>query len=127
MTRVRSPGVRVLVADDNVDAGDALGTLLEIDGYEVLLARDGAQAVEMALESRPAIVILDIGMPVMDGLEAARRLRATAEGRTMCLIALTGWDREKDRELTRAAGFDAHVVKPLSIESLREVLENLPA
>ena len=119
--------MRILIADDNVDAAEALGTLLETDGYEVLLAHDGAQALDMALTARPAIVILDIGMPVMDGLEAARRLRATPEGRSMFLVALTGWDREKDRELTRAAGFDAHVVKPLSIESLREVLENLPA
>jgi len=119
--------VRILIADDNVDAAEALGTLLETDGHEVLLAHDGAQAVDMALTARPAIVILDIGMPVMDGLEAARRLRATPEGRSMILVALTGWDREKDRELTRAAGFDAHVVKPLNIESLREMLENLPA
>ena len=120
MACMSASNVRVLIADDNIDAGESLGTLLGIEGYEVLLAHDGEQALDMALQARPE-------MPVMDGLETARRLRSTPEGRAMFLIALTGWDREKDRELTRAAGFDAHVVKPLSIEALREVLENLAA
>ena len=125
---MRSPSdLRILIADDNADAGDALASLLETEGYEVLVARDGREALEKARQAKPAVVILDIAMPEMDGCEVARRLRATPEGRDMFLIALTGWDRDKDRELTRAAGFHAHVVKPLSIESLREVLVNMPA
>ena len=125
---MRSPSdLRILIADDNADAGDALASLLETEGYEVLVARDGREALEKARQAKPAVVILDIAMPEMDGCEVARRLRATPECSGMFLIALTGWDRDKDRELTRAAGFHAHVVKPLSIESLHEVLVNMPA
>lgn len=104
---------RVLIADDNQDGADSLAMVVTSMGYEVRVAYSGASAVEAARQFEPHIVILDLGMPGMDGLEAARRIRALPAGRSAVLVALTGWGQERDRRLTSEAGFDAHLVKPV--------------
>ncbi len=109
---------RFLVVDDNVDATLSQATLLRILGHEVETAFGGAEALDKARAFRPDIVLLDLGMPRMDGFEVARRLRATAEGRGMLLVAQTGWGQEEHRKRTREAGFDAHLAKPVDIEAL---------
>jgi CheY-like chemotaxis protein len=115
----------VLVADDNVDAATSLALLLQIEGHEVAVVYDGAEAVDQVPHFRPDLVILDIGMPKMDGLEAARRIRATSEGKNLVLVAVTGWGQPADRERTRAAGFDAHLVKPVEGGALQALLDRL--
>lgn len=113
---------RILVVDDNVDAADSLALLIRLFGHDVQLAHDGLEAVDKARAFHPDVVFLDLGMPRMDGIEAARRLRASPLGEHMQLIALTGWGQPADRERTRAAGFDAHLVKPVDTNTLAQVL-----
>jgi signal transduction histidine kinase len=114
---------RILVADDNVDSLESLAVLLRCDGHEVYTAYDGEQALEKAATHRPEIALLDIGMPKLDGVQVGRRIRAEAWGRAMTLIALTGWGQDSDRSRTKAAGFDAHLVKPLDISALARYLQ----
>ena len=114
-------GVRVLVADDNRDAADTLARLLEFQGHEVRVAYDGASAVELAREYRPRVAILDIGMPLVNGYEAARHLRATLGG-AITLVAATGWGQESDRRRAAEAGFDHHLTKPVDPHALDEIL-----
>ncbi len=102
---------RVLVADDNIDAGESLAMLLRLDGHEVELASNGAQAVELFERMKPEIAILDIGMPGLNGYEVARRIRAKAQDVT--LIAVTGWGQEADKARAAASGFDHHFTKPV--------------
>jgi len=104
---------RVLVADDLRDSADALATLLESKGHEVRIAYDGEEAVAAARDFHPEVVVLDIGMPVLNGYEAARQIRESCDGAPPILIALTGWGHEADRRLTKEAGFDHHLVKPV--------------
>jgi PAS domain S-box-containing protein len=113
--------LRILVADDNADAAESLAMLLQADGHEVTTASNGLEAVEHALAESPAVAFLDLGMPVMDGLEAARRIRARRRERIV-LVALTGWGQPLDREHTREVGFDLHLVKPVSMQSLDQAL-----
>jgi signal transduction histidine kinase/ActR/RegA family two-component response regulator len=105
-------GRTVVVADDNVDAADSLGMLLRFDGHDVTIVHDGEAAVAAVQERRPDVVVLDLGMPGLDGLEAAKRIRAMPGGQDVKLIALTGWGQDSDRVRTREAGFDHHLVKP---------------
>jgi len=114
--------LRVLVADDNVDAAESLASLLELDGHEIRTVHDGAAAVEAAAQFRPALVFLDIGMPRLDGYEAARRMRRMPELDGAMLVALTGWGTEEDRARARAAGFDRHLLKPALPEAVQAVL-----
>ena len=113
---------RVLVVDDNADAAESLAMLLTFSGHETRQAHDGAEAVKTAEEFRPDVVLLDIGLPVMNGYEACRRLRQEPWGRSMLLVALTGWGQEEDREQSRDAGFDVHMVKPVDHEALLDVI-----
>jgi len=113
---------RVLVADDNADVLKSLTLLLEERGHFVYTARDGQQTLERAERCLPEVVLLDIGMPLLDGYEVARRIRAQPWGRAMRLVAITGWGQESDRGRSRAAGFDAHLVKPVDLGSLTEAL-----
>ncbi|HET7204558.1 MAG TPA: ATP-binding protein [Steroidobacteraceae bacterium] len=115
-------GCRVVVADDNVDAAESLGVLLRLEGHAVTVVHDGEAAVAAARDRRPDAVILDLGMPGVDGLEAARRIRALPECVATRLIALTGWGQDADRERTRAAGFDHHLVKPADPALVAELL-----
>ena len=116
---------RVLVVDDNVDAADSLGAVLQMLGAEVRVVHDGEAALASFSSYRPAVVFLDIGMPVMDGYEVARRMRRCKEARDAKIIALTGWGQERDRENSRAAGFDHHLIKPADLGSLRAVLNSV--
>jgi CheY-like chemotaxis protein len=121
--RQRPAPRRILVADDNADSLESLAVLLRCDGHEVYTACDGEQAVEQAATYRPEIALLDIGMPKLDGVQVGRKIRAEAWGRSMTLIALTGWGQDSDRNRTAAAGFDAHLVKPLDISELSVYLQ----
>jgi PAS domain S-box-containing protein len=113
---------RILVVDDNTDAASSLSVLLQHQGHQVETAHDGAEAVAKARNLRPQIVFLDLGMPRMGGLEAAKRLRSLAKGAPMLLVALTGWGQEQDQQRTREAGFDLHLLKPINRAELDKVL-----
>jgi PAS domain S-box-containing protein len=116
---------RVLVVDDNRDSADSLARLLTMHGHEVAAAYDGEEAVRRMLDFAPDLVILDIGMPKMNGYEACRRMRAQEHGHRAAILALTGWGQEEDRRRSREAGFDGHLVKPLEYEALRALLSSL--
>jgi signal transduction histidine kinase/ActR/RegA family two-component response regulator len=116
---------RVVVVDDNRDAADSLGQLLRLLGAEVRVAYDGPEALAVLAECRPTIVLLDLGMPGMDGYEVARRLRQQPHGRELTLIALSGWGQEQDQRRTREAGFDHHFVKPADLPRLQSLLVSL--
>jgi signal transduction histidine kinase len=118
---------RILVADDNSDALESLATLLELGGHEVFSAANGALALESAERHLPEVALLDIGMPKLDGYEVARRIRAQPWGRSITLVALTGWGQDSDRRRSGEAGFDSHLVKPLDLDKLTELLGRLPA
>lgn len=113
---------RVLVVDDNADAAEALGMLLGALGAEVQVVHDGPAALARAPDFRPDVVLLDLGMPGMNGLEVARRLRADPALRHVLLVALTGWGQSEDRRRTREAGFDHHLVKPADLDALQSLL-----
>ncbi|HKB06523.1 MAG TPA: GAF domain-containing protein [Gemmataceae bacterium] len=115
-------GRRVLVVDDNRDAADSLTVLLTMLGHDVRTAHDGLAAVAAAREFRPEVVLMDIGMPRLNGYEAARRIRAEPWGRGMILAAVTGWGQEADRRRSKEAGFDHHLVKPVEPAAVRQVL-----
>jgi len=119
----RAQPARVLVVDDNHDAADSLALLVESGGHEVRTAYDGPEALRLAPEFEPQWVLLDIGMPGMDGHEVARALRARPGGRQLKLVAVTGWGQAGDRRLTLASGFDAHLVKPVDPAALLQLLE----
>lgn len=114
--------LRLLIVDDEKDVADSTAMLLREDGHEVEIANDGTTAIEMALARPPAVVLLDIGMPGMNGYEVARRLRAERELDATWLVALTGWGQEQDRRRSEAAGFDQHLIKPVNSETLEALL-----
>lgn len=117
---------RVLVVDDNKDAAVALATLLRITGNEIAMAHDGLAAIAAAEQFQPDLVLLDIGLPKLSGYEVARRIREQPWGRSMVLVAATGWGQEEDRRKSREAGFDHHLVKPISHDRLGQILADLP-
>jgi two-component system CheB/CheR fusion protein len=110
----RSPAKRrILIVDDNVDAAVALASLLKKYGHDVLEVHDGTEAIKAFEGFRPEIVLLDIGMPGMNGLEVARRLRQRNRSPRVLIIAITGWGKTEDEAVSREAGFDLHLVKPV--------------
>jgi two-component system CheB/CheR fusion protein len=113
---------RVLVVDDNTDAADSLGMLLQFLGAEVMVVHDGQSALEAMKAFNPAVVLLDLGMPGMNGLEVARRMREDPACREATLVALTGWGQREDRRRTHEAGFDYHLVKPADVSTLQSIL-----
>jgi CheY-like chemotaxis protein len=115
---------RILVIEDNTDAREMLGIALRLAGHEVLEAATGADGIEIGRRHRPEIVLVDIGLPDIDGYEVARRLRQTADG-GFRLIALTGYGQARDRALSRAAGFDAHLLKPVDPSALETAIQQL--
>ncbi len=119
---VPAAGRRVLVVDDNADAADSLGQLLELLGHEVRTAYDGEAGVEAARAFRPDVVVMDIGMPKLNGYEAARRIRGQAWGAGIVLVAQTGWGQDDDRRKSTDAGFDFHLVKPVDPAALFALL-----
>lgn len=118
-------GRRVLVVDDNTDAAVTMGHLLESCGNQIRLAHDGQAAIEIAAAFEPELILMDIGLPRLNGYEACRRIRAQFQGRRPAIIALTGWGQEQDRAQSVDAGFDAHLVKPVKFDTLLELLARL--
>lgn len=113
-----TPACRVLVVDDNVDAATTTAALLELEGHAVAIAHSGAEAIAVAVKFDPDITFLDIGLPDLSGYEVAARMRALPELARMRLVALTGWGTDRDREISRGAGFDQHLTKPASFEAI---------
>ena len=113
---------RILVVDDNKDAADSLSMMLRITGMEVRTAYDGLEAVEVAAAFNPDVVLLDIGLPKLNGYEAARRIREQPWGKDMVLVAVTGWGQEEDRRRSQEAGFNGHMVKPVDPAALQQLL-----
>jgi CheY-like chemotaxis protein len=114
---LRVPSLRILVIEDHPDGRETLRLLLEILGHQVEVAADGLEGVEKALALRPDVALVDIGLPVLNGYQVARQLRATL-GRRPFLIAQTGYGRSEDRQRVLAAGFDVHLIKPVMPEEL---------
>ncbi len=119
------PKCRILVADDNVDSAMSLALMLQIMGNDVRTAHDGLQAVAVAETFRPEVILLDIGMPKMNGYEACRRIREQAWGENTMLIALTGWGQDEDRRRSEEAGFNHHMVKPVDPMALGQLLRGV--
>jgi CheY-like chemotaxis protein len=118
---------RVLVVDDNRDAAESLAVFLKLSGHDTYIAHDGLEAVDKAAQLSPDIILLDIGLPKINGFEAARRIREQAQGRKLILVALTGWGQDADRQKSREAGFNAHLVKPVDAGVLANLLVEFPA
>jgi signal transduction histidine kinase/ActR/RegA family two-component response regulator len=116
---------RVLVVDDNRDAAESLGLLLNLLGAEARVVNNGPAALEILSSYQPTVVLLDIGMPGMDGYEVARMIRNQPEGQNLMLIALTGWGQEEDRRRTSQAGFDHHLLKPADLTALKSLFVSL--
>ena len=117
---------RILVVEDNRDAADSQAELLELWGYQVAVAYDGLAGVGQAFTFRPAVVVMDIGLPLLDGYQAARLIRDQPALAGIRLIALTGYGREEDRQRAYDAGFDHHLTKPADLERLREMISPAP-
>jgi PAS domain S-box-containing protein len=123
----RAAGHRILIVDDNADGAESLAMLLQLGGYVTQTAHDGREAVEAAERMRPHAVLLDIGLPGLNGYEVCRRIRDKSWGAGVLLVAVTGWGQEADRQRSRDAGFDTHVVKPIDHDALMRLLATLPA
>jgi two-component system CheB/CheR fusion protein len=120
------PATRILLVEDNGDTRDMLQTILQLDGFQVETAEDGQRGLEAILAERPDVAVIDIGLPQLDGYEVARRVRQQFGKSQIRLIALTGYGQQKDRAAVYAAGFDEHLVKPVDIEKLKQVLSGRP-
>jgi PAS domain S-box-containing protein len=116
---------RILVVDDNRDSADSLTMMLKLRGHEVATAYEGLQAVELVGTFQPDVALLDLGMPGLNGYDAARRIRQQPESRDVVLVALTGWGQEEDKRRSQEAGFDAHLVKPVDLAALETLLDGL--
>jgi CheY-like chemotaxis protein len=117
---------RVLIVEDNTDAREVLRLALTLDGHQVHEAADGAEGVEAALRLAPDAALIDVGLPTLDGYAVARQIRAAERGTRMLLVALTGYGQAEDRRRALEAGFDVHLVKPVTPERLTEVLQRAP-
>lgn len=116
------PGQRILLVDDNADSSEPLSLLLQAKGHETRIAVEGEQALVIADEFRPGCVLLDLGLPGIDGYEVARRLRQRPYGMELVLVALTGWAGKEVRAKAAEAGFDYHLVKPVNLEELEHIV-----
>jgi PAS domain S-box-containing protein len=116
------PGQRVLVVDDNSDAATSLALLLEMENCEVRTAADGEEAIAQVQAFQPELIFMDLAMPRLDGVAATQRIRALPQSQRVRIVALTGWGQATDRQRTRAAGMDHHLIKPVSLDDLRSVL-----
>jgi CheY-like chemotaxis protein len=123
--RFRLPPHRILVVDDNEDSAETMARLLELSGNQVRCAGDGLAALEAIDGFDPEIVLLDIGLPKMNGYEVCRAIRRNRSIHQPIVVALTGWGQENDREESKAAGFDHHLVKPVAFEALVELMTKL--
>jgi CheY-like chemotaxis protein len=116
---------RILIVDDNRDAATSLAMLLKLTGHETHVAHDGHDALEMAATLLPEVVLLDIGLPKLNGYDVCRRIREQPSGKNIVLVALTGWGHEDDRQKSKDAGFNAHLVKPVDHAALAKLLAEL--
>jgi CheY-like chemotaxis protein len=116
---------RILIVDDNRDSADSLAMLLELTGNKTYMAHDGIAAIEAIEKHRPEFVLLDIGLPKLDGYEVCRRVREQPWGKNIVVIALTGWGQDDDRRRSEEAGFNGHLVKPVDYDKLLELLSTL--
>ncbi|HEY0878839.1 MAG TPA: PAS domain S-box protein [Zeimonas sp.] len=116
---------RILVVDDNADAAQAMATMLELLGHRVDVAFDGDQALRVAERARPEVILMDLGMPNMNGYVAARRIREADWGRDVLLVAVTGWGQQADRSASEQAGFDHHLVKPVELDAVQTLVAQL--
>jgi PAS domain S-box-containing protein len=119
-------GRRILIVDDSADGAESLAMLLQLEGHQTYKAHDGQEAIKAAERLRPDAVLLDIGLPILNGYEVCRRIRKESWGKHLTIVALTGWDQEEDRHRSREAGFDAHMVKPVDHDELLKLLASLP-
>ena len=119
--------LRILVADDNLDSAESLAMLLTLEGNETRTAHDGLQVLDVAAAFRPDVILLDIGMPKLNGYEVCCRIRQQAWGKSVVVIALTGWGQEEDRRRSTEAGVDAHLVKPVDYATLEKLLTGVTA
>jgi CheY-like chemotaxis protein len=117
--------LRVLVVDDNTDTVLTFAILLKASGHDVRTAHDGPSGVEAALAYRPDVALLDIGLPGLNGYEVAKRIRQEPTLQNAVLVALTGYGQETDREISRQAGFNHHMVKPANFDKLQQILANV--
>jgi len=122
---VRVPALRILVVDDNVDSAESFATLLAMKGHEVRSVHDGAQAVELAARYQPQLILLDIGLPTLNGYEAAKQIRQHQGGEKVVLVAVTGWGQEEDKRLAVEAGFDRHLTKPIDPSAIEDLLAGM--
>jgi CheY-like chemotaxis protein len=124
-TKAVARRLRILIVDDNVDSAESLATLLGMEGHETRTANDGLAAIEAAESLQPDVMLLDIGLPRLDGYDVCRRIRGLAWGKHVTIVAVTGWGHGDDREKSRAAGFDGHLVKPVRYDALTELLASI--
>jgi len=116
------PKRRILVADDNRDTASSMAMIFKLSGNEVLAVHDGVEAVAAAERFRPEVILMDVGMPHLNGYEATRRIREQPWGRDTVIVALTGWGQESDRARSQEAGCDGHLVKPIQLSDLETLL-----
>src|SRR5581483_7639752 len=116
------PSLRVLIVEDNRDAAEMLNSMLVTWGQETRIAYDGQEGLQAAAEFLPHVVLLDIGLPQLNGYDVARRIREESWGGQMALVALTGWGQDADRQRSKAAGIDLHLIKPIEPAALKNVL-----
>ena len=120
----KGQGHRVLVVDDNRDSAESLAMMLQLSGYEVHKAHDGLEAIEVAARLRPDVILLDIGLPSLNGYDVCRRMREQDESSDAFILALTGWGQEEDKRRSTAAGFDGHLVKPVNLARLIHMINS---
>jgi two-component system CheB/CheR fusion protein len=116
----------ILLIEDNDDVADTLGAWLETLGHRVTIARTGPKGLELALSTKPQLVLCDIGLPEMDGVEVCQRVRQASTDFRPVMVALTGWGKEEDRMRTKDAGFDHHLVKPVALDTLSKLIAGVP-
>lgn len=119
------PNLRILIVDDNRDGADSLAMMLKMFGNETKTAYDGEQAVELCMNYEPDVLLLDLGLPKLNGYDACRQIRQQSSRKPPVIIAQTGWGQEEDRQRTREAGFDYHMVKPIDPAALMSLLSGL--
>ena len=117
---------RILIVEDNLDSALSLKMLLEVLGHVVEVAHDGEEGIASAAALRPDVILMDIGLPGLSGYEAARRIRTDCKGSPPLIIALTGWGQDQDRRRSADAGIDHHLLKPLDLDKLRQILASAP-
>jgi CheY-like chemotaxis protein len=116
---------RILVVDDNHDAATSMAALLRFSGYQTMTAADGLEALNLAMQHKPDALLLDVGLPKMNGLDVCRQIRQSPYDPQPIIIAVTGWGQDRDRERSQEAGFDAHVVKPPDFDKMLALLDSL--